>query len=83
MLSQFEMEFPKGVGAAVDEAAKKFVEKFGAERLAEVSKHHFRTAFRAKDLPEPPKITWQRGKNSSGTVKQLSHEKKPEKPVDT
>ncbi len=80
---QFEMEFPKGAGAAVDEAARKFVGKFGPERLPEVSKLHFRTAFRAKGLPEPPKITWQRGKNSSGTVKQLSHEKKPEIPVDT
>ena len=57
---QFEMELPKGASAAVDEAAKKFAGKFGAERLSEVSKLHFRTAFRAQGLPEPAKVEWRK-----------------------
>lgn len=74
---QFEMEFPKGASAAVDVAAKKFVEKFEAKRLAEVSKLHFRTAYRAQGLPEPPKIEWRGGKSSSSSTKTTSHLKKP------
>ncbi len=55
---QFEMELPKGASAAVDEAARKFVERYGAENLAKVAKTHFRTALRAQGLPEPPKKEW-------------------------
>jgi hypothetical protein len=44
----------------VDTAAKEFVEKFGANRLPEVAKTHFRTALRAQGLPEPPKTEWKR-----------------------
>src|SRR5262249_30866277 len=40
---QFGMAFPKGASAAVDAAAKEFVEKHGAENLSKVSKMHFRT----------------------------------------
>jgi len=57
---KFEMAFPKGASAAVDAAAKAFVEKFGANRLPEVAKTHFRTALRAQGLPEPPKTEWKR-----------------------
>lgn len=57
---KFEMAFPKGASAAVDAAAKEFVEKFGADRLPEVAKTHFRTALRAQGLPEPPKMEWKR-----------------------
>ena len=56
----FGMKFPKGASAAVDAAAKKFVEQFGAEKLAQVSKMHFRTALRAQGLPEPPKVEWRK-----------------------
>ena len=52
---QFEMKFPKGASAAVDAAAKQFVEERGAEDLAKFAKLHFRTALRAQGLPEPPK----------------------------
>jgi ribonuclease HIII len=55
---RFEMTFPKGASAAVDAAAKEFVAKYGAEKLAEVAKTHFRTALRAQGLPEPPKKEW-------------------------
>jgi ribonuclease HIII len=57
---QFQMEFPKGASAAVDKAAKAFVEKYGSDNLAKVAKLHFRTALRAQGLPEPPKTEWRR-----------------------
>jgi ribonuclease HIII len=58
---QFNLELPKGASGAVDEAAKKFVAERGAENLAKIAKLHFRTAFRAQGLPEPPKKEWRRG----------------------
>ena len=57
---QFGMKFPKGASGAVDEAAKEFVAKQGAENLSKVAKTHFRNAFRAQGLPEPPKTEWKR-----------------------
>ena len=57
---QFAMKFPKGASAAVDAAAKEFVETRGAGELAKVSKMHFRTALRAQGLPEPPKTEWRK-----------------------
>lgn len=57
---QFEMELPKGASTAVDEAAKKFVDERGAERLGTIAKMHFRTALRAQGLPEPPKTEWRK-----------------------
>ena len=58
---EFQMPLPKGASAAVDAAAKAFVEKHGAENLGKVAKMHFRTALRAQGLPEPPKVEWRRG----------------------
>jgi ribonuclease HIII len=57
---QFETKLPKGASAAVDETAKEFVSKQGAENLAKIAKMHFRTALRAQGLPEPPKKEWRR-----------------------
>lgn len=57
------LHFPKGASAAVDAVAKEFVEKFGADALAKVSKTHFRTALRAQGLPEPPKVEWKKPKS--------------------
>jgi len=57
---QFGMPLPKGASAAVDAAAKDFVAKHGAENLAKVAKMHFRTSYRARGLPEPPRTEWQR-----------------------
>jgi ribonuclease HIII len=57
---QFEMKLPKGASAAVDVAAKKFVDERGAGELAKISKLHFRTALRAQGLPEPPKTEWRK-----------------------
>ena len=57
---QFGLAFPKGASAAVDVAAKEFVARFGADTLPKVAKMHFRTAFRARGLPEPSKVQWRR-----------------------
>jgi ribonuclease HIII len=57
---QFELKLPKGASAAVDAAAKEFIGQHGAENLGRVAKMHFRTAFRAQGLPEPPKKEWRR-----------------------
>ena len=57
---QFGMKLPKGASAAVDATAKEFVAKHGAEKLPQVAKTHFRTAYRAQGLPEPPKVEWRR-----------------------
>jgi len=56
----FAMKLPKGASAAVDAAAKKFVEERGAGELGKISKLHFRTALRAQGLPEPPKTEWRK-----------------------
>jgi ribonuclease HIII len=57
---QFGQKLPKGASAAVDAAAKEFINKHGAENLTKVAKMHFRTALRAQGLPEPPKVEWRR-----------------------
>jgi len=62
---QFEIKLPKGASAAVDAAAKEFIERHGVEKLPAVSKMHFRTALRAQGLPEPPKTPWKRSSGSS------------------
>ena len=56
----FGMRFPKGASAAVDAAAKEFVDRHGAESLTQVAKLHFRTAYRARGLPEPPRVPWRK-----------------------
>jgi ribonuclease HIII len=60
MEKQFEMKFPKGASAAVDNAAKEFIARHGAANLGKVAKMHFRTALRAQGLPEPPKVEWRK-----------------------
>ncbi|MCL5097837.1 MAG: ribonuclease HIII [Candidatus Omnitrophica bacterium] len=55
---QFGIDLPKGASATVDAAAKAFVAKHGADKLPLVAKMHFRTAYRARGLPEPPRIEW-------------------------
>lgn len=51
---------PKGASAAVDAAAKTVLEKHGVDGLSKVAKMHFRTAYRAQGLPEPPRKEWRR-----------------------
>lgn len=60
---QFGVKLPKGASAAVDAAAKEFLARHGADRLPLVAKMHFRTAYRAQGLPEPPKVEW-RGRSA-------------------
>ncbi len=57
---EFGLALPKGASAAVDAAARDFIAKHGAPALAKVAKMHFRTAYRAQGLPEPPKQEWRR-----------------------
>lgn len=63
---QFQVEFPKGASAAVDAVAREFVASQGADNLAKVAKMHFRTAFRAQGLAEPPKVEWRRPPGGRG-----------------
>jgi ribonuclease HIII len=63
---QFEQVLPKGASAAVDAAAKAFIEKHGVAKLPSVAKMHFRTALRAQGLPEPPKKEWKRSGGAQG-----------------
>ncbi len=58
MEKEFGAAFPRGASGAVEAAAREFVAKHGAENLARVAKMHFRTAYRAQGLPEPPKTQW-------------------------
>ena len=58
---QFSLRLPKGASAAVDAAAKEFLARHGLEKLRQAAKLHFRTAFRAQGLPEPPRVEWRRG----------------------
>lgn len=60
MGKRYGMALPKGASAAVDAAAKEFIAKHGVENLSRVAKMHFRTAYRAQGLPEPPKVEWRR-----------------------
>lgn len=55
---QYELVLPKGASQAVDQAAKDFIARHGADALPSVAKMHFRTALRAQGLPEPPKVEW-------------------------
>lgn len=55
---QYELVLPKGASQAVDQAAKDFIARHGADALPQVAKMHFRTALRAQGLPEPPKVEW-------------------------
>ncbi len=57
---EFDMEFPKGASKLVDAAGVDFVARHGAESLPKVAKMHFRTSYRVRGLPEPPKKEWRR-----------------------
>lgn len=57
---QYGIEFPKGASAKVDQVAREFVKSRGADELKKVAKVHFRTAYRAQGLPEPPKTVWRK-----------------------
>src|SRR5206468_1684667 len=56
LMGQRHRMIPPPVRAISDQ----FAAKYGAESLAKVAKTHFRNAFRAQGLPEPPKTEWKR-----------------------
>lgn len=43
LTARFEMELPKGAGPAVREVIRRFADRYGREKLAEVGKLHFKT----------------------------------------
>jgi ribonuclease HIII len=49
------MTLPKGSGGNAKEVAKKLIEKYGDDALADYAKLHFRTAFEARGMPVPAK----------------------------
>jgi ribonuclease HIII len=63
---EYGVKLPKGASPAVEEAAKEFIAKHGAQALPKIAKVHFRTAYRVQGLPEPPQVEWRKGstKNS-------------------
>lgn len=60
MGERFELEFPKGASKKVEAAGREFVERIGADELPKVAKMHFRTSYRVRGLPEPPKQEWKK-----------------------
>jgi ribonuclease HIII len=60
MEEQYGVKFPKGASKAVEDAGRAFIEKHGVENLPKVAKMHFRTSFRIRGLPEPPKYEWKK-----------------------
>jgi ribonuclease HIII len=62
---KYGVEFPKGASATADVVAKDWVANYGADKLKEVAKTHFRLTLRAQGRPEPPRVPWKgRGKKS-------------------
>jgi len=61
--TEFGVELPKGAGTNVDSVARELFIQHGIGALQKVAKMHFRTAWRAQGLPEPPKTEWRSGSN--------------------
>lgn len=57
---KYDLEFPKGASNKVVEVGCDFVERLGADQLPAVAKMHFRTSYRVRGLPEPPKQAWRK-----------------------
>ena len=53
MGKEYGMTFPKGASAQVEEAARKFIEQQGAEKLPKIAKMHFRTANKVQGIAGP------------------------------
>ena len=62
---EFSMPLPRGASAAVEEAARKLVERHGSEVLPRVCKMHFRTRYRVLGEPEPPQNPWKKPTKTS------------------
>jgi ribonuclease HIII len=61
---EYGLKLPKGASQFVENAAREFLEKHGADQLPKIAKMHFRTAYRVQGLPEPPKIDWRSRRSS-------------------
>lgn len=63
---EYGVKLPRGASSAVESAAKDFIEKHSADHLSKVAKMHFRTSYRVRGLPEPPKVEWHGRKKPNG-----------------
>jgi ribonuclease HIII len=57
---EFSMPLLRGASAAVEEAARKLVERHGSEVLPQICKMHFRTRYRVLGEAEPPANPWKK-----------------------
>ena len=62
---EFSMPLPRGASAAVEEAARKLVERHEAKVLPRVCKMHFRTRYRVLGEPEPVQNPWKKPTKTS------------------
>ena len=53
MGKEYGLVFPKGASAQVEEVAREFIEKHGADNLPKVAKMHFRTSYKVRGLTPP------------------------------
>ena len=65
----YGVPLPKGASTAVENAGRAFLAKHGADELPKVAKMHFRTSYRVRGLPEPPKVEWKRPKSATTPAK--------------
>jgi ribonuclease HIII len=50
MGKEYGITFPKGASAQVEEAARKFIEQHGADKLPKVAKMHFKTSDKVQGI---------------------------------
>lgn len=53
MGKEYGLILPKGASAEVEEAARKFIEQHGADKLPSIAKMHFRTADKVQRIQKP------------------------------
>jgi ribonuclease HIII len=53
MGKEYGLTFPKGASAEVEDAARKFIEQHGADKLPKVAKMHFRTSYKVRGITPP------------------------------
>ncbi|HTD88154.1 MAG TPA: ribonuclease HIII [Candidatus Binatia bacterium] len=53
MGKEYGLTLPKGASAQVEEAARKFIEQHGADKLPKIAKMHFKTSDKVRGLTRP------------------------------
>jgi ribonuclease HIII len=54
------IRLPKGASAEVEGVGREILKAHGPDALPKVAKMHFRTSYRVRGLPEPPRTVWRR-----------------------